>query len=131
MIKAIVPPEAFGETKAKIDSFKSGYATILYFEDMSIVEGLQEQFPPYAHNFPVWSLQSSGMLQGNIWTRLASEGMGASLQHYNELIEESIKTEWKIENNWKQLAQMPIGKPLAEAGDKEFAEISSRVKIMK
>ncbi|NFV72581.1 nitroreductase, partial [Clostridium botulinum] len=39
-------------------------------------------------------------------------GFGASLQHYNELIEEDVKKEWNIPNNWKLIAQMPFGKPV-------------------
>lgn len=130
-LKAVVPEAAFAETKAKIDSFKNGHATLMFFEDMSIVEGLQKQFPTYSANFPIWSQQASGMVQFNIWVSLAAEGMGASLQHYNELIEEAVKKEWHLENQWKLIAQMPIGKPGAEAGEKEFTDISSRVKVIK
>ncbi len=77
--------------KEKINSFASGYGTILYFEDMSVVEDLQKQFALYKDNFPVWSQQSSAMHQFVIWTSLEIEGFGASLQHYNELIEEDVK----------------------------------------
>ncbi len=42
--------EAFGGKVAreKIDSFKAGYGTLLYFYDEDVVKGLQEQFPLYA-----------------------------------------------------------------------------------
>ena len=65
----------------------------MYFEDQVVVEGLQEQFALYKDNFPIWSLQSSGMLQFTIWTSLEAEGLGASLQHYNPLIDEQVKAE--------------------------------------
>lgn len=130
-LRKVVPVEAFAPTSEKMDSFKAGYGTILYFEDQAIVEGLQQQFPLYKDNFPVWSEQSSGMLQFAIWTALEGEGLGASLQHYNEIIQSSVKETWKIPNNWKLIAQMPFGKPLAPVGEKEFAPLEDRVKIYK
>ena len=64
--------DAFGGKVAreKIDSFKAGYGTLLYFYDEDVVKGLQEQFPLYAPNFPIWAQQANGMLQISIWTAL-------------------------------------------------------------
>ena len=39
----------------KINGFRSGFGTILYFYDGAVVKGLQDRFPAYAHNFPVWA----------------------------------------------------------------------------
>lgn len=39
--------------REKIDSFRAGAGTILYFYDRSVVAAMQEQFPLYAENFPV------------------------------------------------------------------------------
>lgn len=127
-LKKIVPEENFAPTKEKIDSFRNGYASVLFFEDQNVVKNLQEQFSLYKDNFPVWSQQSSGMLQYVIWTSLAVEGLGASLQHYNELIEEDVAKEWSIPSGWKLVAQMPFGKPVAGAGEKEFLPLDERVK---
>lgn len=71
------------------------------------------------------------MLQYVIWTALELEGLGASLQHYNPLIDEEVKKEWQIPSNWKLIAQMPFGKPTAEAGAKEFQPLEDRVKVFK
>ena len=76
------PEENFASTEEKINSFKAGYGTVLYFEDFSVVESLQKQFELYKDNFPVWAQQTSGMLQFAIWTALSIEGLGATLQHY-------------------------------------------------
>ena len=127
-LKKIVPEENFAPTKEKIDSFRNGYASVLFFEDQNVVKNLQEQFSLYKDNFPVWSQQSSGMLQYVIWTSLAVEGLGASLQHYNELIEEDVAKEWSIPSGWKLVAQMPFGKPVSGAGEKEFLPLDERVK---
>jgi uncharacterized protein len=130
-LKKIVPEDKFAPTEQKINSFRSGYGTVLFFEDISVIESLQQQFATYKDNFPIWSQQSSGMLQYVIWTSLEIEGLGASLQHYNELIEDEIKKQWNIPNNWKLIAQMPFGKPSAPAGDKEFRPLEERIKIFK
>jgi len=128
-LRKVVPAEKFAKTEEKINSFKAGYGTILYFEEMSIVQSLQKQFPKYKDNFPMWSQQSSGMLQYIIWTALEIEGLGASLQHYNELIEDEVKRQWNVPNSWKLISQMPFGKPTAPVGEKKFMPIEERFKI--
>lgn len=63
-LRAIVPADAFAATEGKIDNaFLSGAGTVLFFEDQSVVKGLQEQFALYADNFPIWSEQASGIAQ--------------------------------------------------------------------
>lgn len=130
-LSKIVPPEAFEQTKQKIEAFKAGYGTVLYFNDESIVKGLQEQFALYKNNFPVWAQQANGMLQYSVWVQLELEGLGASLQHYNPLIDEAVRKEWNIPENWKLIAEMPFGKPTAPAGDKSFVPVEERFKAFK
>lgn len=130
-LRKIVPAAAFGATEDKINSFKSGYGTVLYFEDRSVVESLQQQFSLYKDNFPIWSQQSNGILQYVVWNALQIEGFGASLQHYTELIEEDVKREWNVPENWNLMGQMPFGKPTAQPGEKEFQPIENRVKVIK
>ena len=127
-LRKIVPAEAFSSTDEKINGFKNGYGTILFFEDQAVIEGLQAQFPLYKDTFPVWSLQSSGMLQYTIWISIEGTGLGASLQHYNPLIDDEVKETWKLPKEWKLLAQMPFGTPTSEPGPKEFAPIDERFK---
>ncbi|MFB6364178.1 nitroreductase family protein [Paenibacillus elgii] len=129
VLKAIVPEDQFASTQERMDGFRAAYGTILYFEDMAVVEALQAQFPTYQDRFPTWSQQSSGMLQYVIWTALANEGLGASLQHYNPLIDEKVRAEWSLPETWELIAQMPFGKPTAPPGDKEFKPLEERVKI--
>ena len=70
--------DAFGGKVAreKIDSFRAGAGTVLYFYDEAVVQALQAQFPLYAANFPGWALQSSGMLQLSVWSGLRELGVG-------------------------------------------------------
>jgi uncharacterized protein len=92
------------------------------------VEGLQEKFALYKENFPTWSQQSRDV---TIWTALEIEGFGATLQHYNPSIDEEVRKEWDVPESWKLTAQMPFGKPVVLAGEKEFQPLETRVKIYK
>lgn len=131
VLRKIVPASDFESTEEKINAFKSGYGTVLFFEDQDVIQGLQNNFALYKDNFPVWSLNSTGMLQLVVWLALENEGLGASLQHYNELIEADIKKEWNIPESWKLMAQMPFGKPVALPDEKQFNIKDEDVKIFK
>ena len=90
-LRPLVPADAFAATEQKLASFAAGIGTVLFFEDQDVVKGLQEQFALYADNFPVWSEQASGMAQFAVWTALAEHKVGASLQHYNPLVDEAAQ----------------------------------------
>jgi len=130
-LRKIVPPESFGATEQKINSFSAGYGTILYFEEQNIIKSLQEKFPLYADNFPVWSAHTSAMHQFAVWILLEDAGLGASLQHYNPLIDEEVKQTWKLPESWRLVAQMPFGKPVQDPGAKSFDPIDERVLVFK
>lgn len=120
--------EAKAATKGKIDSFAEAYGTILFFEDHDVVKGLQEQFPAYADNFPIWSEQSTGIASFAVWNALAEAGVGANIQHYNPVIDEKVAAEWNIPANLVLRAQMPFGEKLQEAAP---IERTSRVRVVK
>lgn len=130
-LKKVAPASTLENTEKKIASFAKGYGTILFFEDMYVVKNLQEKFPLYADNFPKWSLQSNGMLEYLIWIALAEQNVGASLQHYNPLIDEEVRKTWKLPESWMLLAEMPFGNIEAPAGEKSFLPIEDRVKVFK
>lgn len=126
----ILPAERAAATWAKIDSaFRGGYGSVLFFEDGAVIESLREQFPLYREKFPVWSQHSSGMLQFAVWTALEAQGWGASLQHYNPVIDRAVREAWGIDPEWELVAQMPFGKPLAQPAPKEYRPLAERVRL--
>ncbi|WP_414042341.1 nitroreductase family protein [Macrococcus animalis] len=125
------PDRDFSETEQKINSFKAGYGTVLYYIDTKVTEGLQEKFAAYADNFPVWAQQSNAMHQFAIWTAFANKGLGASLQHYNGVIDEKVVSEFDIPANWELVAQMPFGSIGSVAGPKEFQPVENRFIVKK
>ena len=130
-LKKIVPSDQFSATEDKINSFKNGYGSILYFEDQTVIAELQSKFALYKDNFPIWSQQSSGMLQFAIWTALEIEGLGASLQHYGELIDGEVRKTWQVPDSWKLIAQMPFGKPTSTPDEKQVQPLEQRIKFFK
>ncbi len=129
-IRKVTDDDAFAKSSEKIHgAFQSGYATLLFFEDQAIVDHLMQNFPLYAANFPVWAQHTSAMHQLAAWTALEEAGLGASLQHYGELVEPAVKNEWNLPESWKLIAQMPVGKPAAQPGAKEFAPLEERIFI--
>ncbi|MCD8350495.1 MAG: nitroreductase family protein [Planctomycetaceae bacterium] len=123
----LVPADNFQPTDAKVSSFASGRGTVLFYEDGGVINDLQTNFPLYADMMPRFSENSSGMLQFAVWTMLEDAGLGASLQHYGNLIEAEVARTWKLNPEWKLIAQMPFGGISAEPGPKEFQPIEERV----
>lgn len=129
ILRALVPAERFAATEEKIKGFAAGYGTILFFEEKEIVKALQEQYPAYAENFPIWASQANGMLQFAIWTMLANMGLGVNIQHYNPVIDEDIKKTFTVPDSWQLTAQMVFGAPLAPPQPIEKLPIADRVKV--
>ncbi|WP_132999036.1 nitroreductase family protein [Luteimonas arsenica] len=129
-LRPLVPAEAFGATEQKLASFAAGVGTVLFYEDQDVVKGLQEQFALYADNFPVWSEHSTGMAQVATWTALAEAGIGASLQHYNPVVDEAAAREWSIPESWKLRAQMPFGSNEAPFAEKTFIDDAERFRVV-
>ena len=127
-LRKIVPEAAFEGTNAKINSFAAGYGTVLFYEDQDVVKSLQEQFALYADNFPVWSEHSSAIAQFAVWTALSEQNIGASLQHYNPIVDAEIAEVFDIPANWKLRAQLVFGSIEAPAGEKTFMAEADRLK---
>jgi len=125
-LREIVPADAFAPTAAKLDSFAAGAGTVLFYEDQDVVKGLQEKFALYADNFPVWSEQAGGMAQFAVWLALTEAGIGASLQHYNPVVDDAVRTAWDVPASWKLRAQMPFGSHEGGFGEKAFMDDTQR-----
>lgn len=129
ILKEVTPEAAFPNTQAKLAGFRSGKGTVLFYEDLDIVQELQNSFPLYADNFPIWAEHSSAIAQNNLWLALAEQNIGANIQHYNPLIDDVVASKWDIPKSWKLIAQMPFGTIEQAAGEKEYMEDEVRFKI--
>lgn len=127
-LRAIVPAENFSATDAKLTAFAAGVGTILFFEDQNTIAKLQADYPLYADNFPTFSAHSAGMAQLAVWTALAQADIGASLQHYNPLIDAEVAKTWNLPLSWKMVAQMPFGSNEKGFSAKTFMDDAQRFK---
>ncbi|KAF7125539.1 hypothetical protein CNMCM5793_001778 [Aspergillus hiratsukae] len=125
-----VPKEVFeNHTKPKLNGFRAGYGSVLFFVDFESLAPIKEQFAIYADKFDPFALESNAMSQYLVWTALCSEGFGANLQHYSPLIDEQVQKTWNIPASWKLDAQLVFGTPTGDAGEKTFLPLEDRYKV--
>jgi predicted oxidoreductase (fatty acid repression mutant protein) len=122
--------EAFAKTQAKIDAFAAGHGTVLFFDDTAVTTDLGVRFPLYAEHFPSYAEQSNGMLQLAVWTALSERGLGASLQHYNPLIDAAVRRDFALPATWSLMAQMPFGDVVRPAEPSERIDADERVRVL-
>ena len=103
----------------------------MYFYDNDVVRGMQEQFPRYAENFPVWANHANAMLQLSLWTALRERNVGANIQHYNPVIDSAVKELFGLPDSWVLLAEMPFGGIVTHPEPKGGEDISARVRIVR
>ena len=132
-LKPLVTPENYPRTEAKIDNdFAAGSGTILFFEDTDLVTVQKRTMPTYADKFDEYSAQTSAMHQFVVWTLLRENGYGASLQHYNPLIDKQVAEEWDLNPAWRLMAQMPFGIPTKEPAEKlQLKPLTERRKVFR
>ncbi len=128
----LIPQKAFEKSRKKIEtSFANGYGTVLFFEDMSVIEQLKKDYPLYAAAIPVYSEHTSAMHQLAVWLLLSDINLGASLQHYGELVEEDVKKLFSLPETWHLVAQMPFGNPLDTPSEKSFQPLEERMVVLR
>ena len=93
-----------------------------------MIECTRARLPP---GLPLVLLGHSMGGQLGVWTLLEEEGFGASLQHYNPLIDEAVQVQWNLPASWKLIAEMPFGIPVQGPGEKEFKPLDERFKVFK
>ena len=129
--EVVKDPQAFAKTQQKIASFRAGFGTVLFLTETDTVHELEKQFPAYADNFADWAEQGIGGAQQAVWTALAEQQIGASLQHYNPLIDDVIHQAFNLPDSWQLRAEMPFGSIEAPAGNKDFRDDSEKFKLIK
>jgi len=76
----------------------------------------------------VWSEHSTAIAQFAVWTALSEQGIGASLQHYNPIVDAEVAQAFDIPASWKLRAQLVFGSIEAPAGEKTFMDDTARFK---
>ncbi|ODM23136.1 hypothetical protein SI65_00725 [Aspergillus cristatus] len=125
-----VPEETWkNQTLPKLQGFKNGVGTILFYEDPAHIKPFSEKFALYKDHFQPWAEHANAMHQYYLWTGLSALGFGANLQHYNPLIDAPVAKQWDIPSDWRLISQLVFGSPEAAAGEKVQKPVQERVKI--
>lgn len=64
-----------------------------------------------------------------VWVSLQSLGLGASLQHYNPVINKEVSEAFGIPAGWELIAEMPFGVPNAEPREKVSKPLEGRFRV--
>ena len=130
ILKKIVPEKQFPTTETRVNGFKDAFGTILFFEDEAVLSEFRRKFPLYEDRFETWAEHGNAMLQINVWMLLEEAGLGASLQHYNPIVDKDLRAIWNWPKNWRLIAQMPFGTPVSEPDEKTFIPIKERLRVL-
>lgn len=130
-LKKIVPENKFASTKVKLETFRKGYGTILVFKDLEKIDELKKAYPGFANRQDDWGEQNIGILVYSLWLSLYNVGLGGSIQHYDPLIDEGIKKEFKVPEGWKLETEMVFGNVLLDPPAKEYDPLESRLIVSK
>ncbi|CAJ1013088.1 putative Nitroreductase family [Leishmania naiffi] len=129
-LKKVTTEEQYAESEMKVNNcFAAGAGTILFYEDSAAIKIQQQTYPRYAASMLTFSQHASAMAQFAVWSALAQDGIGASLQHYNELIETELRTAFDIPEDWQLIAQMPFGSIKTPADAKPSNPDENRVVV--
>lgn len=134
--QAVSPPDVFSSQEPRFKSFAAAKGTLLIFEDLASVAELGARNPFVKDFTHGWSLQSSGMLQVNLWNFVTALGFGANLQHVGPMVgvEAKIKDKWLKGKNheqekehaaadqWKLNAELVFGTREGDPKEKGFTD---------
>ncbi|KAL2007691.1 hypothetical protein VTN00DRAFT_7673 [Thermoascus crustaceus] len=125
-----IPEEMWkNQTLPKLQGLKAGVGTILFYEDPAHIAPLSEKFALYKDHFGPWAEHSNAMHQYYLWTGLESLGFGATLQHYNPIIDAPVASAYNVPSDWRLIAQLVFGAPAGQPGEKQYKPVEERVKI--
>lgn len=114
----------------KFHGFYHAKGTALIFIDMNEIWDQEINMPDYSDYFETWGHHSAAMLQLNLWQALRDEGIGASNQHYNPVIDEWVKEDYDLPDHWELVAQMPFGKIEEEPDPKDKKAIEEKLIVI-
>lgn len=128
-LRKVTPPDAFARTVKKLNGFRGGNGTLLFYEDMAATQKLKKDFPLYQDKFDPWAQHNNAILQYAVWLALYEHGIAASVQHYDPLVDADTAKQWDIPENWTLIAQMPFGKAEEAPPEKNFMPFDERVRF--
>jgi predicted oxidoreductase (fatty acid repression mutant protein) len=126
------PPQIYDSLKHKLAEYKSGYGTVMWFENQTSFRAIEQLLGParwagVKDKMPQWSEHSTGMHQYAVWMALSAEGFGCNLQHYSPFIDSNVQEQWSVPAEWSLKAQLVFGKPVGPPREKTALPLEERV----
>ncbi|KAK7424575.1 putative nitroreductase [Neonectria magnoliae] len=128
-VKAVAPAESWEESEQNLSAFQAGYGTVLFYEDPDVIASFQKQVPLFADKMHQWSEHANGMNTLVAWTALEQEGFGASLQHYNPLIDQKVSSTWEVPEHWLLKSQLVFGGRVGDPYPRDYEPLEKRVLV--
>lgn len=133
-LRMVTDPEKAAAGAKRIDTcFRSGYGTVLFFEDERAVQEMRQFNEVTAkgqardnHYYRILCECSDAAAQLAVWSVLAKAGVGASVQHYQTIAAERVRKMFRVPHWWTLNSMMPFGGVGAPAGTKSYLSIESR-----
>ncbi len=85
-------------------AYLSAYATVIFFDDKKTLAEWCTKMPNRKDALSEWSKNGAGILQHTVWTALATEGLGANLQHFPQVTpgaDAAMRTVIDIPEEWE------------------------------
>jgi predicted oxidoreductase (fatty acid repression mutant protein) len=94
----------------RLSGFRRGVAVALVYEEVSVRRQLAEAWQITLDQAGAYTEQGLGMVQLALWLALTAEGLVASLQHWDWLLEEPLAGYFGLpQDRFRLVATMPIG----------------------
>ncbi|GMK58621.1 hypothetical protein CspeluHIS016_0600630 [Cutaneotrichosporon spelunceum] len=114
------------------NAFMSGYGSVIFFDDRKTLEQAIAKSPHRKTELGVWSKNGTGILQHVVWTALAAEGLGASLQHFPQIsttVDAALRKVIDVPEEWECTAIMPFGEIVEPPPPKSKMPVGELVKV--
>jgi predicted oxidoreductase (fatty acid repression mutant protein) len=99
----------------RLAGFRGGVGAVLVYEDRTAVEEMRQACGIDHDQARAYSEQGLGMVQLALWLAIVAEGLGASLQHWEALIEDRVAAFLGLPaDRFRLAATMPLGFPAEE-----------------
>ncbi|CAN5588771.1 nitroreductase family protein [soil metagenome] len=94
----------------RLDGFRNGVGAIAIYEDRATLPHLRDSWNLSDAQAQSFAHQSLGMVQLAVWLALTSEGLVASLQHWDWLVADRLERFFELpENRFHLTAVLPFG----------------------
>ncbi|SCV02978.1 LANO_0G01398g1_1 [Lachancea nothofagi CBS 11611] len=119
-----IPIENF--KKRPLSARDEAFGTVVFMVNDAKTKEMQQQFPAWAETIPELAAHASGSAQISTWAAFKQLGIGAHLQHFNQLVADALP-EGSIMEDWEVQGQLVFGLPAGSPNEKTFIENEVKV----